>query len=137
MSPSNKVVVWGTFDLFHQGHFEFLFNASKFGDLYVIVIPDFIAFINKKHKTVQNQLIRYNNIKQLEFVKGVYIDSLSDGLRSLNLIKPDFFCLGYDQFTSWENELMVFLSLYFPNIKIIRLKEYADGIHTSKLQLIK
>jgi cytidyltransferase-like protein len=118
-----KVVVWGTFDLLHEAHKEFLQKAKKLGDwLAVIVIPDEAVIENKGKPPIFTQKERVNNLKKLEYVDEVFIDSLSRGLNSLIKLKPDIFAFGYDQKTKWERQLKRYLKEKGIKLKYIRIK---------------
>lgn len=92
-----KVVVWGTFDILHEGHIAFLKNAKRYGtQLYIVVIPDEVVYENKKRMPTNNEQKRLENLKVLNFIDGVFIDSLSTGLDSVINLKPDIFVFGYD-----------------------------------------
>ena len=129
-----KVVVWGTFDLLHEGHIKFLQDAKSIGDqLIVIVIPDTIVIENKGRMPFDPQDKRKKKIEDTNIASAVFIDSLSEGLRSVKKIKPDVFCFGYDQFSEWEEKLSDKLREYNPYIKFKRLHEHSNGIHTSNI----
>lgn len=129
-----NIAVWGTFDLLHEGHRQFLKKAAKLGKLHVILIPDEQVLKNKGYLPDNDTEIRKKNLEKLPFVECVYIDCIEMGLESVNYIKPHYFCLGYDQERVWEDILEKFLSKqgYFP--KFIRLGRYANGIHSKHLR---
>jgi FAD synthetase len=133
MYPTKKVVVWGTFDMLHEGHLEFLKNASSYGELYVIVVPDEVVMNNKHHLPAQNHFKRKEKLERLDFVKRVYIDCVEYGLESIEIINPDYFCVGYDQLTVWEDVLSNLFDSKNINAEIIRLNIYANGLHTTDI----
>lgn len=130
-----KVCCWGTFDLLHEGHKEFLKKAKELGDhLIVIVIPDRSVLINKKRNPIHSQDERAEAVKNLEFVDEVIKNiNFDDTLKNLEIIKPDLFVFGHDQNTEFEKRIKEFLQNNKINTYFVQLKEYAGGIHTSKI----
>ncbi len=53
-----NVCVWGTFDLLHKGHEDFLHHASNIGNLHVLVIPSVIKKINNGYSPLNNAISR-------------------------------------------------------------------------------
>ncbi len=133
-TKARRVLVWGTFDLLHEGHKKFLTEAKKLGDeLYVIVVPDAIVFENKNRYPVHSAELRKQNIESTGLANGVFIDSLSEGLRCLEGIKPDIFCCGHD----YKQDLVGALSEMVLRregkiVEVVYLTENY-GIHTSDL----
>jgi septum formation protein len=93
----NKVLVAGTFDIFHLGHLYFFKEAKKYGDeLIVIVGSDFIIKKNGK-KLVHNQKERTEIIKNLKIVDKVILGKKNNVIDNIKKIKPNLICIGYDQ----------------------------------------
>lgn len=136
MSKRKKVAVWGTFDLLHDGHIIFLKNAALLGDLYVIIIPDEQVEENKGYLPDNDEETRKKNIEMFSSVKikEVHIDCIKYGLESIIKIKPDYFCLGYDQDHLWEEILKKELEKKNIYVEFRRLDRYADGIHSRFLR---
>ncbi len=135
-NKKNRVVVWGTFDILHKGHLEFLKHASNFGDLHVIIVPDKAVYENKGRWPHNTAKIRRTNIEKLACVKGAVIDSVERKLTSLLKIRPNIFCLGYDQDEKWARKALELSNLSDIKLKFVRLHEYANGIHTSTLSTL-
>lgn len=127
-----KVAVWGKFDGLHQGHLEFLRRAKSLGnELYIIVIPDEKVLENSGRVPRKQAEERRKELMQLDFIKDVYIDSLSNGLHSILELKPDIFVFGYDQKTEWEKKLKHYLASYGLFPEYIYLDIYNNGVHSS------
>ncbi len=125
-----KVVVWGKFDVLHEGHLEFLRNAKLLGDeLYVVVIPDYAVKQNSQKMPKRTAIQRKEELMKLYFIKEVYIDSLDDGLLSIIKLKPDIFIFGHDQKTIWEDKLKQYLALKNIKCEYLHLGVYNDGLH--------
>ena len=130
-----KVVVWGKFDTLHEAHTEFLKNAKNLGDeLYVVVIPDNLVIENTGKPPKKTAEERKYKLKELNFIKEVYIDSLTNGLDSILNLKPDIFAFGYDQKTKWEEQVKQYLSANRIYPRYIRLKTHNKEVHSSNLR---
>lgn len=62
-----RIVVGGTFDLLHSGHFNILYNANEIGDVYAIVRRRKDVFEKKDKLTFQDDDTRLNNISKIFF----------------------------------------------------------------------
>jgi FAD synthetase len=104
-----KVLVFGTFDIFHKGHEYFLSEAAKHGSLNVVVARDLTTYDVKGRFPRNDQLNRVSVLKALSYVDDVHLGNEGDKYKIIEEIKPDIICLGYDQnsFTAGlENELV-------------------------------
>lgn len=76
-SLPNNLLLTGTFDLLHSGHFNLLFRANEMGSVFVIVRPDQDILEKKGVLPFQNEKTRLINISKLLFVKEAKICSYS------------------------------------------------------------
>ncbi len=125
-----NIFVWGTFDILHDGHIALLKEASSLGDLYVIVIPD--VRMNGVKPLYFTQDKRVENLKKLDYIKEVIVDSFPD-IKCFLKIRPDIFMLGYDQESEWEEILREFLEENYPRCEIVRSKKYGE-VHSSHIK---
>lgn len=138
-----KVFVWGTFDCLHQGHKEFLLRAKQLGELYVIIIPSHIKYINsgyfplKSEFKRKNELIQFGKVKIKNLIENVFIDCFTYGLKTLLTIQPDIFCFGYDQTKIWDKLLIQYLNYFSINPTIVTLPTNGNGIHSSQIHSYK
>ncbi|MFT4311448.1 MAG: adenylyltransferase/cytidyltransferase family protein [Candidatus Woesearchaeota archaeon] len=118
-----KVLVFGTFDILHEGHLFFLRKAKSFGsDLFVVVALDSTVLKLKKRHPLNNQNFRANKLNELDFVKGAVLGNEGDKFKVVKDLNPDVIVLGYDQFF-FTNNLKKELEKKGLNPKIVRLKE--------------
>lgn len=95
-----RVLVFGTFDVFHPGHDFFLQEAAKRGDeLYVVVARDSNVLRIKGRSPQDSEDIRLENVAKHPSVTNARLGYNEWGkhLQVLEDIKPDVICLGYDQ----------------------------------------
>lgn len=95
-----KVLVAGTFDIFHLGHLCFLKEAKKEGDKLVVVIGNNKI---KEKELVHTQKERAELIKNLKIVDEIVMGK-SKIIESIKKVKPDIVCVGYDQLIPEEIE---------------------------------
>ncbi len=131
---NQKVMAWGTFDILHEGHIEFLKTAATFGELCVVIGPDEIVMQNKARAPDDDQETRRKKVEALPFVKSAVIDAFAAGLPSAERFRPDVFCLGYDQSTQWEERLAALFRGKQMQVRIVRLEQYANGIHSRHIK---
>ena len=150
-----KVIVFGTFDIFHPGHRDFFRQAKEFGDFLVVVVArDGNVKKIKGNQPKNSEQKRLESVKKYELVDKAILGNENEADKSKimkNLsgrkIKedykykilleenPDVICLGYDQRVN-EKELQKKLKEYrMDKVKVIRLKPYKEDIYKSSLLL--
>ena len=124
-------MVFGTFDILHQGHL-FLFKKAKelSDELYVIVAKDVNVEKFKKNLPKNNEQQRLENIKNIEEVNQVTLGDENDIYKIIEEIKPDIIALGYDQD---EQNLKNELEKRNLKIKIVRLEAFKEKKFKSSL----
>lgn len=142
------VMVFGTFDILHPGHINFLNQAKKHGQLIAVIAR------NRTVKQVKGKLPQHSEKERLEAIKGlkladkVIMGSLTDKYAVIRKYRPDVICLGYDQkyfVDELEQELKKLsakggsqpkgATISGGNTKIIRLKPYKA--HKYKTSILK
>jgi len=119
-----KVLVFGTFDSLHQGHFSFFKQAKKYGDyLVVIVARDKTVNRVKKRFPLNNEKLRLKEVKQYKLVDEARMGYQDNPYKIIKEINPDVICLGYDQ-KSFTDNLLKKLKEFGLKTKIYRLKPY-------------
>lgn len=123
------VMVFGTFDIFHEGHKNFLIQAKAHGGYLIVVIArDETVKTIKNGGPKNNEYIRLITVKESKIADEVILGDLIDKYAAIKNNKPHVVCLGYDQ-----NHFTNDLSRLFPSLQIIRLKPYKQDIYKSSL----
>lgn len=129
-----KVMVFGTFDVFHRGHENFLQQARKYGDFLIAVVArDKTVEKVKKHKTKNNEKKRVLVLKNSGLADKVVLGNLDDKYAIIKKYKPDVICLGYDQNTFTKELKEKLQEFKLDKMRIIRLKSYHPKKYKSSL----
>lgn len=92
------VMVFGTFDVLHEGHKYFLQKAKQQGDnLIVIIARDSNVKKIKKILPKHDELQRLHAVQKLPFVDEAHLGDETDFFKPIETYKPDVICFGYDQ----------------------------------------
>lgn len=92
-----RILVSGTFDDLHPGHRFLLEEASKRGELWVIVARDRNVRRIKGRPPLQNEDTRKRAIEEAFPDAHVVLGDSDDFLKPVHKIRPDLILLGYDQ----------------------------------------
>ena len=126
-----KVMAFGTFDILHPGHLNYLQQAAQLGKkLVVVVATDKNVEKIKGKLPVNNQEHRKELVEALEIVDYAIIGSEENMFESVENENPNVIALGYDQKPS-EKELAKKLEEKNITAKIARMKPYNEGIYKS------
>jgi len=126
-----KVLAFGTFDILHPGHLNYLKQAKKLGEhLVVIVATDNNVEKIKGKKPVNDQEHRKELVEALEIVNEVFVGFEDDMIKSVEKVKPDIVALGYDQYGD-EKKLRRKFDERNIKAKIVRLESYKPELYKS------
>ncbi|MBU0647072.1 FAD synthase [Patescibacteria group bacterium] len=133
-----KVMVFGTFDIFHLGHKNFLNQAKQKGDYLIVVIArDQTVEKIKKAKPQNNENDRLKIVKNSGLADKVILGNLKNKYQVIKKYQPDVICLGYDQKYFIDNLVEKLQQYRLSGIKIIKLKSFKPNIYkTSKLSCL-
>lgn len=132
MKKKKKVMVFGTFDIFHRGHENFLIQARRKGDFVVAVVArDKTVLSVKKQETVNNEQERMKVLKNSRLADEVVLGSLRDKYSVIKKYEPDVICLGYDQGVFTENLAGKLKEFNLDKTVIMRLKSYYPSKYKS------
>ncbi|MDP2671848.1 MAG: adenylyltransferase/cytidyltransferase family protein [bacterium] len=132
-----KVVIFGTFDVFHPGHASFLKQAKKLGDsLLVVVARDFHVQRVKNKLPLNSEKSRAQKIRRFKLADQVILGSKTHNFyRTLRSHKIDILALGYDQKPTVAELKRDLRRHRLGEVKIVRLRGLKPEIYkTSKLQ---
>lgn len=95
---TTTVLIFGTFDIFHKGHINFIAQARAHGDYLIAIIARDKTVIEIKGSLPRNnEKDRLNTLCQSGLVDKAFLGSLCDKYAAIRKYKPDIICLGYDQ----------------------------------------
>ncbi len=92
-----RVLVFGTFDRLHPGHHFVLTEASKRGELYVVVARDRNVQHIKGRASLQREAERVQGVREAAPAAVVVLGDSADFLAPVRQLQPDLILLGYDQ----------------------------------------
>ena len=93
-----KVITYGTFDLFHEGHYKLLERAKALGD-YLIVGVTSEEFDRSRGKlnVVDSLVTRIENVKKSGFADEIIVEEVQgQKVRDINKYNVDIFSVGSD-----------------------------------------
>jgi FAD synthetase len=132
VNSDKKVLVFGTFDIFHKGHINFLKQAKKYGDFLAIVVARDKTVEKVKGNLPRNkEKVRLENIKKSGLADRVLLGGLGDKYVIIKKIKPDVICIGYDQNAYVDNLKDKLIAFGLKNVKIKKLKPFKSDIYKS------
>lgn len=93
-----KVITYGTFDMFHEGHYNILKRAKEFGDYLIVAVTGEDYDIGRGKLSVRDSLAtRIDNVKKSGFADQVIVEEYL-GQKIYDIIKygVDVFVIGDD-----------------------------------------
>ena len=130
------VMVFGTFDGLHPGHFHFFKQARGLAPsksfLVVSVARDKNVFRIKKRYPFLNEGQRILLVKKCVLVDRVVLSGVTNYLPHIVKERPDIIALGYDQRAYVPNLKKDLKNKGLP-VKIVRLKAYKKNIFKNSL----
>ena len=130
------VLVFGTFDLMHPGHMNFLSQAREFGERLVASIArdGFVQRVKGK-APAQGEQERLKQVLASGLVDEAYLSDEKTGTYSIvERIGPDIICFGHDQ-DELKMNLEIWLKERELETRLYTLKPYKPHrFKTSKMQ---
>lgn len=125
-----KVMVFGTFDILHKGHINFLKQANKYGKLIVVIGTDNNVEKIKNKKPLHNINKRIQQIRELQIADKIIEGYEDDFFKIIEEKMPDVICLGYDQNTYGLRKKINDREW---NISVVRLKPFKEKTYKSSI----
>ncbi|MCH5281312.1 MAG: Gfo/Idh/MocA family oxidoreductase [Lachnospiraceae bacterium] len=93
-----KVITYGTFDLFHEGHYRLLERAKKLGDYLIVgVTTEEYDQARGKLNVIDSLMTRIENVKKTGFADEIVIEeSAGQKFRDIKKYDVDIFTVGSD-----------------------------------------
>lgn len=93
-----KVITYGTFDLFHEGHYKLLQRAKQLGDYLIVgVTTEEYDQARGKLNVVDSLITRIENVKQTGFADEIIVEeSQGQKFRDIKKYNIDIFTVGSD-----------------------------------------
>jgi FAD synthetase len=130
-----KVMVFGTFDILHPGHLDFIKQAKKHGDFLSICVARDENVKKAKGKLPLNCLSeRLRALKAKALADEVIAGDKSDFFRAIAEKNPDIICLGYDQ---KHFDVEEYIKKNKLKIMVLRLKPFKEQTHKSSIIKMK
>ncbi|PIR96829.1 MAG: FAD synthase [Candidatus Doudnabacteria bacterium CG10_big_fil_rev_8_21_14_0_10_41_10] len=124
MRKKIKVMVYGTFDVLHPGHLDFLRQAKALGDFLVVSVSrDTNAKKFKGHFPIFGEKERLAVIESIKYVDKAVLGDKHYYLKHTLREKPDVIALGYDQ-RAYGKHLQEDIKSGKLKVKIKRLKAF-------------
>ena len=131
----NRIVVFGTFDIFHEGHENFFKQVkNRGGYLLVVVARDKFVKESKGKFPSKGEELRVKNVRKSDFPDKVIIGSKTHNFfRTLRTYKIDSIALGYDQKPTIGDLKKSLKRHRLPKVKVKRMSPYKPHIYKSQL----
>ena len=130
-----KVITYGSFDLFHEGHYNLLKRAKELGDYLIVgITTEYYDMQRGKLNVIDSLLDRIENVKNSGFADEIIIED-HDGQKLEDIIKYkiDIFTVGSDWLGTFD-----FLKEYCEVIYLERTKYISSSIlRESRFPIIK
>ena len=92
-----KILTYGTFDLFHYGHYNLLKRAKLLGDYLIVGVSSDELCLTKGKKTVLDVGKRVEIVSNLRFVDEVIVEyDMAQKVYDAEKYNAAIFCLGSD-----------------------------------------
>lgn len=129
---NTTVLAFGTFDLLHPGHIAYLRYAKRQGEILIVIIARSISVKKTKGaKPLFSEKDRRRMVASLQVVDRAILGDTKDHYKSIEKIRPDVICLGYDHKVTKDD---IRKELKKRNIRvknIIRAKKYNEKKYKS------
>ena len=93
-----KVITYGTFDLFHQGHYNLLKRAKALGDYLIVgVTSDYFNKCRGKFNVQEDLMTRIRHVEESGFADEIVVEEyFGQKIDDIKKYKADIFTVGSD-----------------------------------------
>jgi len=124
-----RVMVFGTFDVFHPGHQYFIQKAQDKGEELIVVVARDENVLRFKDRLRNGEKKRKEILEKAFPSVKVVLGSLHSPLENVRKYRPELICLGYDQIG-----FLQLLKEELPDVKTKRIKAFhPDKYKSSKM----
>ena len=130
-----KIITYGSFDLFHQGHFNLLKRAKELGDYLIVgVTTEHYDYTRGKLNIVNSLMERIENVKKTGFADKIIIeDHVGQKIEDIQKYDVDVFVIGSDWLGKFD-----YIKEYCEVVYLERTKGISSTIiRTNKYKLIR
>lgn len=124
-----KVITYGSFDLFHEGHYQLLRRAKELGDYLIVGVTSEEYDLQRGKLSIIDSLEnRIQNVKQTGFVDEIIIEThLGQKVDDIQKFGIDIFTVGSDWYSKFD-----YLSKYCEVIYLERTKNVSSTFLRNK-----
>lgn len=135
MAKKKIVMTFWTFDRFHPGHKDYLWQAKKNGDILTVIVARDQTVLRVKWKIpIDSERVRLQNVQDFDIVDQAFLWSEKDYYAIIWEIRPDVLFFWYDQHSFNNEKLEEYLQIIHLNLKIIIWKAFeSEKWKSSKL----
>ena len=130
-----KVITYGTYDLFHQGHYNLLKRAKELGDYLIVgVTSEHFDEARGKINVIDDVLTRVENVRKTGFADQIIIeDHEGQKIEDIQRYNVDIFTLGSDWIGTFDYLKQFCEVVYLPRTPDIS----STGLRESKFKVMR
>jgi FAD synthetase len=128
------VLVFGSFDVLHDGHRSLFRQARSFGDRLVVVVAKDSTYERLRgFKPVHTERERLATVSKEEGVDRAILGDGKDVYKPVRTVRPDIIGLGYDQESFVDGLKDALIDAHLPQARIVRLSAFNSERFKSSL----
>ena len=129
-----KVLVFGSFDVIHEGHKYFFKKARELGDELAVVVACDSTILDVKGRLPKfSEDERVKHVEKVACVDKVVLGFEGDKYKIIEEVRPDVIALGYDQDSFSEGLDDELMRRNLSGVKIVRLDSFMPEKYKSSL----
>lgn len=138
MKKMKKVITYGSFDLFHEGHYKLLERAKALGDYLIVgVTTEHYDESRGKMNVVNSIMERIENVKKTGFADEIIIeDHVGQKIEDINKYDIDIFTVGSDWVGAFDHLKEYCEVVYLERTKGISSSQLRSNFNLLKLGVI-